>query len=47
MSLVACALIAGFIFGLLLLRAVVVILDAREARRVRVPVRSRRSPHRR
>ncbi|MGA6204676.1 hypothetical protein ACPESR_07955 [Nocardia testacea] len=47
MSLVACALIAGFVFGLLLLRAVAVILDARDERRVRVSVRGRRRPHRR
>ncbi|MFI9532722.1 hypothetical protein ACIG56_05710 [Nocardia fusca] len=47
MSLVACALIVGFVFGLLLLRAVAVFLEARDERRVRVPVRSRRRPHRR
>ncbi|MEU1955516.1 hypothetical protein ACH474_14860 [Nocardia rhamnosiphila] len=47
MSLVACVLIAGFVFGLLLLRAVAVFLEARDEQRVRVPVRSRRRPHRR
>ncbi|WP_157120067.1 hypothetical protein [Nocardia fusca] len=47
MSLVACALIAGFVFGLLLLRAVAVLLEVRDERRVRVPARGRRRPHRR
>ncbi|WP_328397644.1 hypothetical protein [Nocardia sp. NBC_00416] len=46
MSLVACALIAGFAFCLLLLRVAASTLDDREARRVRVPVRARRYPHR-
>lgn len=46
MSLAACVLIAGFVFGLLVLRAVAVFLEARDKRRVRVPVRSRRRPHR-
>lgn len=47
MSLVACALIAGFVFGLLLLRVVAVFLERRDERLVRVPVRRRRRPHRR
>lgn len=47
MSLVAYGLIAGFVFGLLLLRAVAMFLDARETRRVQVPVRDRHRPHRR
>ncbi|WP_169811976.1 hypothetical protein [Nocardia grenadensis] len=47
MSLAACVLIAGFVLGLLMLRAVALFLRARDEHRVRVPVRSRRRPHRR
>ncbi|MEU4313634.1 hypothetical protein [Nocardia sp. NPDC024068] len=47
MSVVACALIAVFVAGLLLLRFAAAVSQAREQRPVRVPVRAPRPSRRR